>query len=119
VVVGDWVVLGGYTLVYQRCQVGCHAFTGMGTQIGKDVPPYMMAYGAPAKVRAVNAEGLKRRDFSSESILELRRAFKLLYKRGLTTEQALSEIKSNANLVDEVKTLLAGIEGSTMGIVRN
>lgn len=118
VVVGDWAVLGGYTLIYQRCQVGAHAFTGMGTQIGKDVPAFMMAYGAPAKVRAVNAEGLKRRGFSAEQVLDLRRAFKLLYRQGLTTDQALEQLAESAERSDVIAQLLDSVRASTVGIIR-
>jgi len=60
VVVGDWVTLSGYTLVHQFCKIGAHSFSGMGTAIGKDVPAFVTVSGAPAEVKTINAEGLRR-----------------------------------------------------------
>ena len=118
VVVGDWAILGGYTLVHQFCHIGAHCFTGMGSAIGKDVPAFTLVTGAPANVRSINVEGLKRRDISRDDISLLIRAFKILYRRGLTIENALQEISALAEGNATLKTFVDSITCSNRGIVR-
>jgi len=98
VIVGDWAILSGFTLVHQFCHLGEHCFTGMGSAVGKDIPAYMTVAGAPAAARSINMEGLKRRGFSREEISMLSKAFKIIYRRGLTLEKAIEELGSlNSN----------------------
>ncbi|MGE3482276.1 MAG: acyl-ACP--UDP-N-acetylglucosamine O-acyltransferase [Gammaproteobacteria bacterium] len=118
VTVQDYAILGGYTLVHQFCAIGAHCFTAMGSVISKDVPPYVLVSGHMAKPHGLNVEGLKRRGFSSETLAELRRAYKLLYKSGLTLEQALGEIRALAQTTPEAGALVAFIEASTRGVIR-
>ncbi len=118
VTVEDHAILGGYTLVHQFCAIGAHCFTAMGSVISKDVPPYVLVSGHMAKPYGLNVEGLKRRGFSAETIAELRRAYKLLYKSGLTLEQAVSEIRTLAQTTPEAGALVAFIEASTRGVIR-
>ena len=86
--VGDWAILSGYTLVHQFCKIGEHSFSGMATGIGKDVPAYVTVSGSPAEAKTINIEGLRRRGFSSDAISQLRRAFKIVYRQGLTIDIA-------------------------------
>ena len=92
--VGDWAILSGYTLVHQFCHIGPHSFSGMATAIGKDVPAYVTVSGSPAEAKTINMEGLRRRGFSSEAISQLRRAFKILYRQGLTLDIALQRLET-------------------------
>src|SRR5674476_1352515 len=82
--VDDYAILGGFTMVHQFCKIGAHIITAGGSVLFKDVPPYVMAAGYDAKPHGINAEGLKRRGFSAETTLWLKRAYKTLYKSGLT-----------------------------------
>ncbi len=84
--VGDWAILSGYTLVHQYCHIGAHAFSGMGTAIGKDVPAFVTVFGSPAEARSMNFEGMRRRGFSDEVIHVLRRCYKIVYRQGLTSK---------------------------------
>ncbi|MBK9130513.1 MAG: acyl-ACP--UDP-N-acetylglucosamine O-acyltransferase [Gammaproteobacteria bacterium] len=118
VTVEDHAILGGYTLVHQFCAIGAHCFTAMGSVISKDVPPYVLVSGHMAKPYGLNVEGLKRRGFSAETIAELRRAYKLLYKSKLTLEQAVGEIRALARTTPEAGALVAFIEASTRGVIR-
>lgn len=118
VVVGDWAILGGFTLVHQFCSIGTHAFTGMGSAIGKDVPAYVMVTGAPAEARNINLEGLKRRGFSKEELKALSDAFKVIYRRGLTTDEAIQQLQKNAENVAKLQALVDSLKQSTRGIVR-
>lgn len=118
VYLGDWAILSGYTLVHQYCHIGPHAFTGMGTAVGKDIPAYMMATGAPAQCRSINTEGLKRRGFSKEALAYLQKAYKILYRQGLTAEQALHQLETLAPQCPELAPLITSVKHSTRGIVR-
>ena len=114
--VGDWAILGGFTVVHQFVRIGAHAISAMGSILFKDVPTYVTCAGNPAAPHGINTEGLKRRGFSAEQIEALRRAYKTLYKNGLTLEEAKRELA--ASPIAEVAPLLAFVAASTRGIVR-
>jgi UDP-N-acetylglucosamine acyltransferase len=116
--IGDWAILGGYTLVHQFCHIGEHCFTGMASAIGKDVPAYVMVSGNPAGAKSINTEGLRRRGFTQEEIAVLTKCFKLVYRRGLTVEEAVQELQLLAVDCDRVNLLLESLQNSTRGIVR-
>lgn len=116
--VDDWAILGGYTLVHQFCRIGAHSFTGMGSAIGKDVPAYVMVSGAPASARSINAEGLRRRGFSKEEIAAVNKAYKLVYRRGLTVDEAMEELNALQQSCDKIDALIESLKNSTRGIIR-
>ena len=116
--VDDWAILSGYTLVHQFCQIGAHSFSGMGSAIGKDVPAFVTVSGAPAQAKSINLEGLRRRGFSASAISLLRRAFKIVYRQGLTLDLALSRLESNLERTPELSVFLDSIKASERGIVR-
>lgn len=116
--VGDWAILSGYTLVHQFCKIGAHSFSGMGTAIGKDVPAFITVSGAPAEAKTINMEGLRRRGFSAEAISQLRRAYKIVYKQGLTLDIAIARLELMMSGSAEVRVLIASLHESERGIVR-
>ncbi|HEB99878.1 MAG TPA: acyl-ACP--UDP-N-acetylglucosamine O-acyltransferase [Thiotrichales bacterium] len=116
--VEDYAILGGFTLVHQFCAIGTHAFTAFGTGVAKDIPPFVMVSGSPAHPHGLNVEGLRRRGFTSEAIQELKRAYKTLYRSGLTLEEAIGRLREQAGRVPEVATMVAFLEKRTRGIVR-
>ena len=118
VIVGDWAILSGYTLVHQFCKIGAHSFSGMGTSIGKDVPAYVTVAGAPAQAKTINAEGLRRRGFDSHAIAELRRAYKIIYRQGLTLDAAVQRLEVMAKETPEIQPLVDSLQASERGIVR-
>ena len=118
VTVGDYAILGGFTLVHQFCEIGAYCFTAMGSVIPKDVPPYVLVSGHMARPFGLNVEGLKRHGFSAESIKALRQAYKLLYKSGLPLKQALAEMQGLASEHPEIERLCAFIERSQRGVIR-
>jgi len=118
VTVEDHVILGGFTLVHQFCVLGAHCFTAMGSVIPKDVPPYVLVSGHMARPYGLNVEGLRRRGFEAEVIRELRRAYKLLYKSGLTVEQAVGQLREMVAHTPAVGPLVEFIARSSRGIVR-
>ena len=116
--VGDWAILSGYTLVHQFCRIGMHSFTGMGTAVGKDIPAYVMVTGNPAEAKSINAEGLRRRGFSNDEIAAITKAYKLIYRRGLTIDEALVEVEALVPECNRLLPLIQSIKESTRGIVR-
>ncbi|HHU93692.1 MAG TPA: acyl-ACP--UDP-N-acetylglucosamine O-acyltransferase [Alcaligenaceae bacterium] len=91
--VGDWAVLGGLTAVHQFVRIGAHAMVGGTSSVRQDIPPYVIGTGDPFRPSGVNTEGLKRRGFTSNSIKAVKDAYRLLYRRQLTVEQALAEMQ--------------------------
>jgi UDP-N-acetylglucosamine acyltransferase len=90
--VGDWTILGGFTVVHQFCRLGAHSFTAMNSLLFADLPPFVMCQGQPAQARSMNFEGLRRRGFDPESIKAVKSIHKLLYRDGLTLAQAQAAI---------------------------
>jgi len=116
--IDDYAILGGFTLVHQFCCVGTHAFCGMGSAINKDVPPYMMVNGNPAQPHGLNSEGLKRHDLDKQTQQALREAYKIVYRSGLTTQEAIVKMQPLAQSCAEVAVLQEFIRTSQRGIVR-
>ena len=116
--IGDHAILGGFVGVHQFVKVGAHVMLGIASVITQDVPPYVTIAGQPAAPHGINSEGLKRRGFTPEAITALKRAYKTLYKSGLTLADAKAEIAQQAAEAPEVQPLLAFLEGSTRGILR-
>lgn len=116
--VDDWAILSGFTLVHQYCHIGAHSFSGMGTAIGKDVPAFVTVFGSPAEARSMNFEGMRRRGFSEEVMQALRRAYKAVYRRGLTVDEALAELSEDETNYVEVALFCNSIRHSLRGITR-
>jgi len=116
--IDDYAILGGFTLIHQFCKVGSHVITAVGSVVFKDIPPYVTAAGYDAKPHGINAEGLKRRGFSPESILQIKRAYKALYRNGLTLEEAKIELATMQETTPEIGLLTDFLNVSTRGIVR-
>lgn len=116
--VDDYAILGGFTVVHQFCHIGGHSITGMGTILFKDIPPYVTAAGHEAQPHGINSEGLKRRGFSSEAILAIKRAYKTLYKSGLTLEQAKLALVEQAKSSVEIQPVIDFLGRSARGIIR-
>lgn len=112
----DHVVLGGFSGVFQFCRVGAHSFISTNSVVIKDVPPYVKVSGYYAKPFGLNTVGLQRRGFTSQTIMELKRAYKVIYRNGLTVANALTELKQM--VTPEVQMLANFIENSNAGIVR-
>ncbi|MCL2829358.1 MAG: acyl-ACP--UDP-N-acetylglucosamine O-acyltransferase [Betaproteobacteria bacterium] len=116
--IDDWAVLGGYTGVHQFCRVGAHCMTAAASIIVQDVPPYVLAAGNTASPYGLNVEGLKRRGFSSESLQALKRAYRILYKSGLTLEEARAKLIAEAAIHPEVQRFVDFLAVSKRGIIR-
>jgi UDP-N-acetylglucosamine acyltransferase len=122
--VGDWVILGGFTVVHQFVRIGAHGMTAMCSLLFADQPPFVMSQGQPAKARSMNFEGLRRRGFSPERIAAVKAMHKALYRDDLTLEQAQARIATLTDAtpearpdVDMMQSFLGGVSPQR-GIVR-
>ncbi len=124
--IGDWAILGGCTQIHQHCKIGAHAMTGVSSVVLHDVPPFVMVAGSTAQARGINSEGLRRRGFSAERINAIRRAYRTLYKSGLTLEEAIGTLGDPSGQAEagqegvdqDLAGLVAFLKGVTRGIVR-
>ena len=116
--VGDYAILGGFTAVHQFCRIGAHSITGLSSVIVHDVPPYLTVAGNPSAPHGINAEGLRRRGFEAEAIDGLRRAYRTLYKSGLTLDEARRALASEAGALPQLGLWLDFLSVPGRGIVR-
>jgi UDP-N-acetylglucosamine acyltransferase len=118
VTVGDYVILGGFTLVHQFCSLGVHSLTAYGSGISLDVPPYVTVGGSPARPHGLNMEGLRRRGFPEATRKLLKQAYKTLYRENLALQDAIKVIKGRMKDCPELEVLVTFLEQQTRGIVR-
>ena len=116
--VGDGAILGGYAIVHQFCSLGSYSFCAMGSAVNKDIPAYVKVRGNPAKPFGINVTGIKRLGYSKESIEALRSAYRSIYRKKLTVEEAIEELQGLRKEYEEVDLFLNSIEKSTRGISR-
>ncbi|HEX6828565.1 MAG TPA: acyl-[acyl-carrier-protein]--UDP-N-acetylglucosamine O-acyltransferase, partial [Burkholderiales bacterium] len=116
--IDDWVILGGFTAIHQFCHIGAHVMTAGGSMIPKDVPPYMKVAGVFAEAHGINSAGLKRRGFSTDAIAGIKRAYKTVYRSGLTLEEAKQALQEQVAECPEVAPLLAFFADAARGILR-
>ena len=115
---GDWVIMGGLSAVHQHSKVGAHCFIAHNAMVTRDVPPYVMAVGRPAEPHSVNSEGLKRRGFTADQILNIRRAYRVLYRSGLKLNAAMEQLEQAAATQAEIRPFVEFIKRSERSIVR-
>ena len=118
ITVKDWVILGGLVPVHQFCIIGEHAMVGGQTAVAQDIPPYTMASGYRAEPKGVNSEGLKRRGFNAAQIENIKQAYKILYRNGLSYSEAKTFIEEMAIENPELKLYVDFFAQSTRGIIR-
>lgn len=119
VTVKDYVILGGFTAIHQFCTVGEYCFTGGGSLVSKDIIPYVMVI--PGERRAIpvgiNSEGLKRHGFTPEEITQIQRAYKIIYRKGLSLKDAIEQLQEMVKDAPKVKLMLDFIQQPGRGIV--
>lgn len=118
VIVDDYAILGGFTGVHQFCRIGAHVITGIASVVRQDIPPYVTASGNPAAPHGINSEGLKRRGYSADALSAIKRAYRLLYRSGLSLAEARTAIEAEAEGHPELKALVDFLTVSGRGIIR-
>jgi UDP-N-acetylglucosamine acyltransferase len=119
ILIEDHAIIGGLSAVHQFCRIGTHAILSGLTGVSQDVPPYMMAAGSRAKLYGLNSVGLKRHQFSEEEIKALKKAYRIIFRSGLTLERAMKAVEEDDIFqIPEVRHLLEFIQHSKRGICR-
>ncbi len=118
VIVGDHVTLGGLVAVHQFSKIGDYAYIGGKSAVVKDIPPYVIAAGDRATLHGLNNVGLKRNDFPKSTIAQLKKAYRIVFRIGLTIKQASERVKAEVEQVPEVKNFMNFIQNSSRGITR-
>ncbi len=116
--VGDYAVLGGFSLVHQYCRIGAHCITGIGAVCLQDVPPYIMAAGNRAVPHGINVKGLRKRSFSNSDISELKQAYKIVYRLGLPLRESIRQLEANRWKSAAIAMLAHFLKGTQRGIIR-
>ncbi len=117
VVIEDYVVVGGLVPMHQFVRVGCHAMVGGGYRVPKDVPPYILAAHEPLSYQGLNTVGLRRRNFSQETLDTIEKAYHIIYRSKLNISQALDKIRAELPMNDEIKHIIEFVEQSKRGII--
>lgn len=118
VTIEDYAIVGGLSGIHQFVRLGAHCIIGGCSGVSQDVPPYVVASGERAKVYGLNSVGLKRRNFSEESLKALEKAHRLLFRSKLNLSHAIERVRSDVPMCVEVQHLLEFIEQSERGICR-
>ncbi len=118
VTIEDYVGVGGMVPIHQFVKIGKHTFIGGGFRVPKDVPPFILAMGEPLKFAGLNSVGLQRRGFSSETIGELKNAYRILYRSKLIVKDALQKIEDEIKPLEAVKDLITFIKSCERGVIR-
>ena len=116
--VGDWVICGGFSGIHQFCRIGAHAFLGMYSVVNRDIPAYTLVSGNPAAPRGINSEGLKRRDFSTDQIRNIKNAYRLTFRKGNRLADAIREVAELSKDQPELLVFLESLRSSERGLVR-
>lgn len=118
IVIEDFVTVGGLVAIHQFVRIGNYAYIGGKSAVVKDIPPYVIAAGDRAKLHGLNSVGLKRHGFSKETLSSLKKAYRILFRIGLTLNEAIERVKAEVGQVPEVNDLIRFIKSSKRGITR-
>ena len=116
--VGDWAILAGFSGGHQFCRIGAHSFLGMYAGTSLDVPAYTMIGGQPPSPKGINAEGLKRRGFSTEQIRNIKNAYKIVFRKGHKLTEAIAQLDELVADQPEIGLFLDSLRSSERGILR-
>lgn len=118
VITGDYVILGGFVAIHQFVHIGSYSYIGGKSAVVKDIPPYVRAAGDRATLHGLNKVGLKRHGFDDETLLNIKRAYRIMFRLDFTVKQAVERIKAELDMTPEVANFVSFIENSDRGITR-
>lgn len=116
--VGDYATVGGLSAVHQFSRIGEYAFVGGMSGVAKDIPPYVLASGERVRLFGINKVGLVRRGFSAESVDGLKKAYRIVFRLGLTMNESISRVKASVEQSREVVRFLEFLQTSNRGVAR-
>ena len=118
VIIENNATVGGLTPVHQFVHIGCYSFIGGLSRVSQDVAPYTRGASVPYQTAGLNSVGLRRNKFSADTRRILKKLYKIFYNSSLNTTQAIEVIKSEIELIDEVKHFIEFVENSQRGIAK-
>jgi len=113
----NFVIIGGSTPIHQFCRIGEYSFVGGGYRVVQDVPPFIKAMGEPLKYSGINSIGLNRNNFLEKDILNLKKAYKIIFRSEFNTSQAIKNLKNNFKNNEIINSVIHFIEKSERGII--
>jgi UDP-N-acetylglucosamine acyltransferase len=116
VTVEDWAILGGMCAVHQFTRIGRHSIVGFGGRVSKDVAPFVKCGREPLRTVGLNSVGLARRGFSAETRVEIKRAYRILFRSELPLREAVARVRAELRPIPELAQLCAFVEGSERGL---
>ncbi len=116
--IGDWVIMGGFSGAHQFCRIGAHSFIGMYAGTNRDVPAYTLVGGQPASPKGINSEGLKRRDFTTDQIRNIKGAYRIVYRQGRKLADAIVVVEALVEDQPELRIFLDSLRTSDRGLLR-
>ena len=118
ITIGDYAILGGLVAVHQFVRIGTYAFLGAKSGIDRDVPPFMMTAGPRAKLYGVNQRGLRRFGFSQETIDDLKKAYKIIWRDNKRFSEGINQVRREIRSFPELEILLGFFNDSKRGVLR-
>lgn len=118
VIVEDRAVIGGLSAVHQFCKIGRNVMIGGMARVNQDVPPFMICAGDPAFVSGLNSVGLSRAGMPVEERSELKKAFRIIYRSGLSLQEAISTMEQELSSSEPIEHLLRFLRNVERGIIR-
>lgn len=118
VIIDDFSIVGGLVGIHQFVHIGAHSFIAFSSRVTQDVPPYILAGGAPLNYKGLNIVGLKRRGFDDEQIKHIKQAYNFIYGSKYNISDAIKAVKESVPMTEEVKNIIQFIEQSERGIIR-
>lgn len=118
IIVGDYVTVGGLVAIHQFVKIGDYAYIGGKSAVAKDIPPYVIASGDRASLHGLNKIGLKRHGFGDNTLMALKKAYRIIFRIGITTKEALQRVQAEVEQIPEVVNLIEFIKSSERGITR-
>lgn len=118
IIIEDWAIIGGICAIQQFTRIGAHSYTGGGSLVNKDIPPFVKAVRNPISYGGVNVVGLKRRGYSSEQINEIMETYRIIYNKGFNTTQAVEYLEGMVETSPERQLILDFVKSSTLGIIK-
>ncbi|MDD4462937.1 MAG: acyl-[acyl-carrier-protein]--UDP-N-acetylglucosamine O-acyltransferase, partial [Desulfobacterales bacterium] len=118
ITIGDHATIGGLVAIHQFVRIGDYAFVGGKSAVVKDVPPYVIASGDRAALHGLNSVGLKRHGFSQETILQLKKTYRIVFRIGITINEAIERVKAEVEQIPEVVGFIEFLQTSSRGVTR-
>jgi len=118
VIIGDYATVGGLVAIHQFVRIGDYAYIGGKSAVVKDVPPYVIAAGDRASLRGLNSVGMQRSGITAEAVSSLKKAYRIVFRIGLTLNEAVERLKAEVNPLPEVVNFIKFIQASSRGITR-